>query len=39
MFVQMYQESEKPHFPCNFFEHGYLTYYSTYLFKNLYVYF
>ena len=30
MSVQMYHESKSPHFSCIFFEHGYLTYYSTY---------
>ena len=35
--VQMYHESENPHFSCIFFEHAYLAYYSTYPFENLYV--
>ena len=35
MSVQMYSEFENPHFSCIFFQHGYLSYYSTYLFKNL----
>ena len=38
MSVQMYSEFENPHFPCILFENGYLTYYSTYIFENLYVY-
>ena len=38
MSVQMYSEFENPHFSNIFFEHGYLTYYSTYLFENVYVY-
>ena len=32
--MQMYYESENPYFSCIFFEHGYLTYCSTYLFEN-----
>ena len=35
----MYRESENSYFLCIFFEHGYLTYYGTYLFENLYVYY
>ena len=38
MSVQMYSEFENPHFSYIFIEHGYLTYYSTYFFGNLYVY-
>ena len=38
MSVQMYHESEKLYFSCIFFEHGYLIYYSTYIFENVYVY-
>ena len=38
MSVQMCNDSENPHFSYIFFEHGYLTYYSTYLPENLYVY-
>ena len=34
----MCAESENHHFSHIFFQHGYLTYYSTYLFENLYVY-
>ena len=34
--MQMCAESEN-HFSHIFFQHGYLTYYSTYLFENLYV--
>ena len=34
----MCAESENPHFSHIFFQHGYLTYYSTYLLENLYVY-
>ena len=37
MSVQMYCEFENPYLLCIFFDHGYLTYYSTYLFENLYV--
>ena len=36
--VSMCPESESPHFSHIFFQHGYLTYYSTYLLGNLYVY-
>ena len=36
--MQMYHKSENPYFSYIFFEHGYLTYYSTYVFENLYVY-
>ena len=32
--VQMCAESENYHFSHIFFQHGYLTYYSTYLLKN-----
>ena len=32
--MQMCHESENPYFSCIFFEHGYLTYYSTYIFGN-----
>ena len=35
----MCRDSENPHFSCILFEHGYLTYYSTYLVENLYVYY
>ena len=34
----MCAESENHHFSHIFFQHGYLTYYSTYLLENLYVY-
>ena len=34
----MCAESENHHFSHIFFQHGYLTYYSTYLIENLYVY-
>ena len=30
----MYRESEDPNFSSIFFQHGYLTYYITYLFEN-----
>ena len=33
----MCPESENPHFSHIFFQHGYLTYYSTYLLDNLYL--
>ena len=36
--MQMCAESENLHFSHVFFQHGYLTYYSTYLLENLYVY-
>ena len=36
--MQMCAESENHHFSHIFFQHGYLTYYSTYLLENLYVY-
>ena len=36
--MQMYRKSENPYFSYIFFEHGYLIYYSTYLFEILYVY-
>ena len=36
--MQMCAESENHHFSHIFFQHGYLTHYSTYLFGNLYVY-
>ena len=35
--MQMCAESENHHFSHTFFQHGYLTYYSTYLLENLYV--
>ena len=38
MSVHMYHEYENPYFSWIFFEHGYLTYYSTYIFEDLYVY-
>ena len=34
----MCAESENHHFSHIFFQHGYLTYYSTYRLENLYVY-
>ena len=37
--VHMCPESENPHFAHVIFEHGYLTYYSTYVLENSYVYF
>ena len=36
--MQMCPEYENPHFPHIFLEHGYLTYYSTYLLESFYVY-
>ena len=36
--MQMCPESENPHFSHIFFQHGYLTYYNTYLLENSYVY-
>ena len=36
--MQMCSEYENSHFSHIFFQHGYLTYYSTYLLKNVYVY-
>ena len=36
--MRMCTESENPHFLHIFFQHGYLTYYGTYLLANLYVY-
>ena len=36
--MQMGPEYENSHFSHIFCQHGYLTYYSTYLHKNLYVY-
>ena len=36
--MQMCAESENHHFSHIFFLHGYLTYYSTYLLENVYVY-
>ena len=36
--MQMGPEYENPHFSHTFFEHGYLTYYSTYLLEIVYVY-
>ena len=36
--MRMYLEYENPHFSHIFFQHGYLTYYSTYLLENFYVY-
>ena len=36
--MKIYCESENPHFSCIFYEHGYVTYYSTHLFENVYVY-
>ena len=36
--MRMCPEYENPHFSHIFFEHGYLTYYSTYRLDNLYVY-
>ena len=38
MSLKIYCESENSHISCILFEHGYLTYYSTYLFENMYVY-
>ena len=38
MSVQIYHEYENQYFSCIFFEHGYLTYNSTYIFENVYVY-
>ena len=38
MSVRMYGESGNPHFSNIFLEHGYLTYYSTYLLEHLYIY-
>ena len=35
--MRMCPEYENPHFSQIFFEHGYLTYYSTYRLENLYV--
>ena len=35
--MQMCAESENHHFFIFFFQHGYLTYYSTHLLENLYV--
>ena len=35
--MRMYPEYENSHFSHIFFQHGYLTYYSTYLHKYLYV--
>ena len=34
--MRMCPESENHHFLNIFFQHGYLTYYSTYLLENLY---
>ena len=36
--MRMYPEYENSHFSHIFFQHGYLTYYSTYLIENLHVY-
>ena len=36
--MQMCAESENHYFSHIFFQHGYLTYYSTYLLENFYVY-
>ena len=36
--MQRCAESENHNFSHIFFQHGYLTYYSTYLLENLYVY-
>ena len=36
--MRMCPEYENPHFSHIFFEHGYLTYYITYLLENVYVY-
>ena len=36
--MRMCPDYENPHFSHIFFEHGYLTYYSTYLLENVYVY-
>ena len=32
--MQMYRKSENPYFSLLFFEHGYLIYYSSYIFEN-----
>ena len=36
--MQMCPKYQNSHFSHIFFQHGYLTYYSTYLLKNVYVY-
>ena len=36
--MRMCPEYENPHFSHIFLEHGYLTYYSTYLLESFYVY-